>query len=75
MQSVIVMVQLYRISPDPLLSAEDTQEVTVSVLSAVLLLKGIEILTPLVKLARLELGKRAAMSVRGCAMLYELAIP
>ena len=39
-----------------------------------MLLKGIEILAPLVRLARLELGRRAAMSVSGSAMLNELAI-
>jgi hypothetical protein len=47
MHSKIVKVQLYKISPVPLLSAEDTQAVTVSVLSAVLLWKGIDRLAPL----------------------------
>ena len=61
-------------SPVPLLSAEDTQAVTISELRAVLLLKGIETLAPLLKLAVLELGMRAAISGRGSAMLNELAI-
>jgi hypothetical protein len=53
---------------------EDTQDVTISVLRAVLLLKGIETLATLLKVAMLELGRRAAMSVRRSAMLNELAI-